>query len=83
MPGHRATDTIHRLSTVQVSPAHFLRAHLGELDHACGLIAFDGHFKLLRRPGHAHHRWGIEPARMLALSRRIAAGHSSPAHSLE
>jgi hypothetical protein len=25
-----------------------LRAHLGELAHACGLIAFDGHLKLLR-----------------------------------
>jgi hypothetical protein len=62
----------------------FFRAHLGELAHARGPIAFDGHLKLLRSDqGHAHHRRGIEPARVLAINRRIAAGHSSPAHSLD
>jgi hypothetical protein len=55
-----------------------LAAHFSsELAHACGLIAFDGRLKLLRSDqGHAHHRRDIEPERMLAISRRIAAGVS-------
>jgi hypothetical protein len=41
----------------------FLRADLGELAHACGLIAFDGHLKLLRsdqgpRASSSGHRAG-------------------------